>query len=254
VAVEPSVVLGASLLLSALPAAPTSPCPVTDREPCTLVLAGAGAPSASASCTSEPWSKLLHFTLPGRFLDSDKDGSFETVVEIALDPTKNCGCARWKVFFGSEVSNWLVHVGNSPTNNGHGGDEGTTADTAEVQVAERQLTVFTAARSVRRQVEKLLDATLPPLAGRVIEIEVCDQSLGIQLLPRGREPAWPAWRLETLHSNLLFSLGPGNGGTADETGGSIYGGFNRVIHRITGPPSHDRTGAGVRRVEISLTP
>lgn len=249
------MVLHPWFLALALAQAPSqSPCPVTDREPCVITLAGPGAPSASAACSSESWSKLLSFTQPKRWVDSNQDGSWETVVEIQLDPTKNCGCARFKVFYGTEASKWTVHVGNSPTNNGHGGDEGTTSDTAEVHVGDHQLAVYTAAQSVRRQVEKLLDSTLPPLAGRTLEIEVCDQSLGIELLPLGHEPAWPTWRLETLHSNLLFSLGPGNGGTAEETGGAIYAGFNRVIHQTTGAASHGRTGSGVRRVEISLTP
>jgi hypothetical protein len=250
-------VLRAFLLLGALHSAAggaEGPCPVTGREPCALVLAGPGAPAASASCTSAAWSRLLRFTHPERFLDSDRNGYWETVVEIALDPTKTCGCARWRIFLGSQAAEWIAHIGNSPTNNGHGGDEGTTSDTAELHVVDRRLTVFTAARSVRRQVEKLLEAELPPLTGRVIEIEVCDQSVGVELPARGREEAWPGWHLETLHSNLLFSLGPGNGGTADETGGSIYAGFNRVVHRIDGPASHGRTGAGVRRVEISLSP
>ncbi len=232
----------------------SGPCPVSGMAPCALVLEGAGAPSASATCAAEPWSKLVRFAQPGRWLDSNRDGSFETVLEIRLDPRRDCGCARLRIEYGASVSNWTVHVGNSPTNNGHGGDLGTAPNAAEVQILERQLHVYTTAQSARRLVDRLLDVTLPPLAGRTVELEICEQALGARIAPHSRDPHPPQWRIETQNARLLFSLGPADDGAAPVEAGSIYAAFNRVIHVADGAPSRERTGSGVRRVEISLIP
>lgn len=239
-------------LLAAEPAGEHGPCPVQGAAPCILTLAGAAGPTASAECSSAAWSELLHFTLPQKFTDSNRDGSWETVLEIRLDPTRDCGCARFKVYYDDAPSGWTVHLGNSPTNNGHGGDQGTTPEAAEVQVLERKLSVFTASR--RQQVDKLLDVSLPTLARGVVELEVCNQTLDVQVVParRGAEPA--QWKLGTLSSKLLLSFGPAHGKDSGEDGGSLHAAFNRVIHQLRGAPSHGRVGAGVRRVEISLSP
>jgi hypothetical protein len=227
---------------------------VASGPPCAISLATPGGPTLSAECTSPAWAPLLRFPQPGRFTDSNRDGTWETVLEVHLDPTKDCGCARFRIFFTEEPTlDWMVHVGESPTNNGHGGDEGTTTDAAEVHLLGRQLTVYSVAQSVRRQIDRLLDATVPPLEGRVLELRACDQSLEVEVVPTVRDPTPPKWKLETLSSKLLFSLVPVEA-DAPRKGGSIYAAFNRVIHQITGPPSHKRVGRGVRRVEVYLTP
>jgi hypothetical protein len=159
-----------------------------------------------------------------------------------------------RVAFGSRVAGFSVHLGNSPTNDGYGGDQGTTPDSAEAYLLERQLSVFTAVRAALPRVDRLLDVVVPSLVNRTMEFEVCDQALGVEVLPDrpGVDPL--KWRLETASSRLLFSLGPTPAAGKRETGGSIYAGFNRVIHRTTGAASHARFGSGVRRVEISLIP
>lgn len=147
-----------------------------------------------------------------------------------------------------------MNLGNSPTNNGHGGDEGTTPNAAEVQVLGRRLSVYTASRPVQHRVDKLFEEALPPLGGRTVEFEVCDQVLVVQMLPTAHDPSPPDWRIETLNSKLLFSLGPEQKNPDHETGRSIYAAFNRVIHLLSGAASRGRVGSGVRRVEITLTP
>lgn len=218
-----------------------------------LILKGPGAPAASSACSSDAWSSRLKFPRSSKWSDSNQDGSWESVIEVRLDPAKDCGCARFKVYYDEPVSGWTVNIGNSPTNNGHGGDEGTTPNAAEVQIAERQLSVFTASRPVPHRVDKLLDEALPPLGGRTIEIEVCEQALEVAMLPVSGDTSPPKWKLQTLNAKLLFSLEPTARPDRD-TRASIYAAFNRVIHRTTGAPSHDRDGSGVRRVEISLSP
>jgi hypothetical protein len=223
------------------------PCPVSEAPPCTLVLAGPGAPSASAACASDAWSALVTFKQPERWSDPDGDGSWESVLEITLDPARDCGCARLRAFYGDEVRGWTFHVGNSPTNNGHGGDEGTTALSAELQLFERQLAVYTVAQAGHRSVDRLLEATVPSLAGRILDVEVCNQFVRVQVRTSLADPAPLTWKLETLSSRLLFSLGP-------DDPRKIWVGLNRVVHLANGPASHGRTGAGVRRVELTLSP
>lgn len=219
-----------------------------------LTLEGPGSPSASAPCSSDEWSSRLRFSLPDKWSDVNRDGSWETVLEIRLDPTKDCGCARFKIAFDDPVGAWTVNLGNSPTNNGHGGDEGTTPDAAELQVLDKRLTVFTASRPLPHRVEKLFDETLPPLGGRTMLVEVCHEALSVELLPTSRDPNPVQWKLGTLNSKLLFSLGPDQERAEGETGGSVYAAFNRVVHLKSGAASHARIGRGVRRVEISLSP
>jgi hypothetical protein len=229
------------------------PCPVRGK-PCALVLHGPAGPSASSACFSDAWSSRLKFAQPGKWTDSNGDGWWETVLEVRLDPTKDCGCARFKVFYEDPVGQWTVDLGNSPTNNGYGGDAGTTPKSAEVQILEGKLGVFSASRVAQHRVDKLLAETLPPLGGRTMEFEVCNQALGIEMLPTSRDPNSRKWKLETLNSRLLFFLGPEQAEPDRETRTSIYAAFNRVIHVISGAPSQDRVGSGAGRVEISLTP
>lgn len=247
-----------ALLLSLAPAAgaspPSDPCPVRAGEPCVLVLRGPRAPSASSACTTPAWASRLTLSQPGKWSDSNRDGFFETVLEIRLDPIKDCGCARFKVLYEDPVRAWTVHLGNSPTNNGHGGDEGTTPNAAELQVLDGRLSVFTASRAAEHRVDKLLDETLPALGGRTMEFEVCNQALGVEILPTARDPEPRRWKLETLNSKLLFFLGPEQVAPGRDAATSIYAAFNRVIHALAGPASHGRVGSGVRRVEISLIP
>lgn len=236
------------------PPAAESPCPTGAVDPCVVVLQGPRAPSASPACTAGPWAKRLRFTLPERFADSNRDGAFETVLGIRLDPRSDCGCARFVVHLTGRVEDWAVNIGDSPTNNGHGGDLGTAPEAAEVQLSAGRLTLYTTAQTERRLVDQLLDVALPPLADRGLEFEICEQSLRVTLRPTRRDPHPLEWRLETQNARLLFSLEPDGAASGPAAADAIYAAFNRVIHVIDGAPSRQRTGASVRSVEISLGP
>ena len=248
------------LLAAAAPTAePGGPCPVARSKPCVIELEGPHGPSASAECMAEPWSRFLKFRQPGRWSDSNKDGWWETVLEVALDPAKDCGCAHFKVSYGGPSVGFSVHIGDSPTNDGYGGDAGTTLDSAEVQILNDRLTVFSAELLGARlsPIEKFYELDLPALAGRSIEFDVCDQTLGFTLL-KGRVGALPMkWKLQTVNGRL-FSLAPRTGPEEARAHGApdhaIYAAFNRVIHVIDGNPSQKRLGSGVRRIELTLTP
>ena len=200
------------------------------------------------------------FTQPGKWSDSNKDGWWETVLRIPLDPAKECGCAHFRIFFEGPNKGMNVNVGNSPTNNGHGGDAGTTPDSAEVQVLSGKLSVYSRIPSLASGpsplLDRLLDLDLPPLAGRVLAMEVCDQSIAFELSPGKGETKPLRWKLQTLNSGLLYVLSPRieDGPKALNAEHAIYASFNRVIHQLDGLPSHGRAGTGVRRVEITLSP
>jgi len=233
----------------------TVPCAVSEMEPCTIRLRGRGAPGASASCLAEPWARYVQFTLPDRWADSNRDGWWETVVRISLDPLKECGCARFRVRFDDPVARWALDIGDSPTNNGYGGDDGTTPSAAEVQVMDRVLEVFSAVVPTRNgAVERLQEMQLGRLGGREMQLVVCDQSVEVVLSPQPATVEPLRSKLDTTHSRLLFSLadsGERAGGRGNDH--AIYAAFNRVIHLLGAAPDKQRVGSGVARVEISLT-
>lgn len=234
---------------------------MASARPCVIDLHGPHAPSASPSCRSAPWSRFVKLVQRKEFSDANKDGWYEAVIEITLDPAKDCGCATFRIFYDAPPEFFTVNIGDSPTNDGYGGDAGTTLDAAEMQILGSHLAVFTSGRprGGTSPIEMLYESDLPPLAGRSIDLEVCDQTLGFTL-PAGRgNPAPLRWRLQTVNLGLLYSLArapaPGTSGDAPAPGGNqIYAAFNRVIHVKDGPASHNRVGSGVRRVEISLSP
>lgn len=258
------ILIGAALLpLAAAELAPerTGPCPVATAKPCVIELSGPRAPSASAECAAKPWSRFIHFLQPEKWSDSNKDGWWETVVAIALDPAKDCGCAHVKVVYGGPSRVFSLNLGDSPTNDGFGGDAGTTFDSAEVQIQDNLLSVFSGEGPAgrRSRIQRLYTMELPPMAGRTVEFDICDQSLVFALTAGPGPAALPiTWTLQTLNTGLLFSLAPRT--HSEEAGAraaqdhAIYAAFNRVIHTVDGKPSRDRFGSGVRRVELTLTP
>jgi len=261
-----SVLIAAAsvLLAAAAPEAGQSgdSCAAAGSSPCVMELHGPHAPSMSPNCSAEPWSRYLKLTLPGRFADSNKDGWWETVVEIALDPAKECGCVKLRIHFEDPVRDWSVNVGDSPTNNGLGGDAGTTNYAAELQVHKGVLAVFTVASPNLGPIrmDTILQWTLPPLGGRHADLEICEQALVFDMPGAfaGNRPLH--WKLQTPIFGLLYSFAPRPGlpgpEGAKKKDKGLYAGFNRVVYGAdkATPNSPPRIGTGVRRVEITLSP
>jgi hypothetical protein len=250
-------VLSAARLPAADPA--DSSCLVAGRNPCVVELRGPHAPSSSPDCATEPWSRYLRFVLPDRFVDANSDGWWETVVEIALDPSKECGGAKLRIHFEDPVGAWSVNVGDSPTNNGYGGDAGTTRYAAEMQIREGLLTVYTAAipQLGSPRFDAILEWTLPALGGRHVDVEVGDQSLVFDMPGAFAGDRPLHWKLGTPVGGALYSLAPRAGPEGPEAASvkdkGLYAGFNRVIGEA-GPGHGRRIGTGVRRVAITLSP
>jgi hypothetical protein len=200
--------------------------------------------------------------LPDRFADSDKDGWWETVTEIVLDPAKECGCVKLRIHFEDPVGGWSVNIGDSPTNNGFGGDARTTLFGAEMQIYLGILAVFTATTPnlAAPRHDTLLEWPLPPLRGRRADIEICDQALVFDM--PGVLAGDPSlhWRIQTPVTRLLYSFAPRPGAAGPQgemtRDRGLYAGFNRVVYGAEkgSKTSLPRIGTGVRRVEITLSP
>jgi hypothetical protein len=218
---------------------------------CIFDLGGEGAPRASPACGSDAWRPHLAFEQPDRFADRNGDGSWETVVRLELDPKQGCRCAVLRVYWSEKLHQFAVDIGDSPTNDGYGGDAGSSAYSAEVHTLGDRLFVFST--GVDHQRDELLHLELPA-ATRILEVEVCDQFVAFTAATGPDDPRPLKAQMSTATVGRLFHFGaagaPGPG-TGDYT---IYASFNRVIHRRDGAPVKDRFGSGVERVELFLSP
>lgn len=231
------------------------PCPVGQDRACVLDLKGHKAPVVPPSCLSAPWSSYLTFEQPSRLTNSDGDDYWESVVRINLDPNLGCGCAVFVVTY-DDPSGFTVDLGDSPTNDGWGGDAGTTPLAAEAHVLNENLYVYTSA--VAGKVDQILLVTLPGLPGRSLILKVCDEAFAFELEKRPAETTLLHGVMSSLFTQRLFAIG-GQSASGDREGPrtieyDLYAAFNRVIHVRGGAPASGRTGKGVRRAAIYLTP
>jgi hypothetical protein len=128
---------------------------------------------------------------------------------------------------------WTVDIGDSPTDNGYGGNDGTSEKAAEVQVAGQLLSVYDDNTGVYGQVDNLLSQPLS-LTNSSLKFGVADQILAV---------GQPRTILQTPVTKHLFTLPD-----APDPGGpySIYAGFNHVVKQA----QTDRYGCGARFVTI----
>jgi hypothetical protein len=234
-------------------------CPVGASGPCAIDLRGENTPRLSRSCSDDAWKTHLAFELPDRFADADANGWHETVLQIDVDPKRGCGCVVFRITYEGEPRGFSVNIGDSPTNDGYGGDEWSTRFDAELEIVRRDLTAFGSERPGAPADLQIFGMRALPIAGRVLELEVCDQSIRFAIDPEGSRDHERAFNgfFHTHHSRDLFTIRPSAGpdkSSGDQPDSRIYAAFNRVIHRRAGRPAQDRFGSGVRRVEISLTP
>ncbi len=215
--------------------------------PCVIELHGEAAPRLSGSCREEGWQGHLDFLLPQRFADADANGWHEVVLQLDLDPRRGCGCAVFRITYEGEPVGHTVNIGDSPTNDGYGGDSWSTRFDAEIIVLHRDLDGFGAERRNTPAESRIFGLRQLALKDRMLELEVCDQSIRFALDEMNGF-------FNTYASNELIAIRPGASAGKDAADPRIYAAFNRVIHRRSGRPSHNRFGSGVRRVEISLTP
>lgn len=157
------------------------------------------------------------------------------VVEVRV-PSDCTGVAVW-VEYDGEPKGWTVNVGDSPTNNGFGGDSGTppTGQNAEVQILENTLSLYSAADNPD-DVKQLALQHLALQDGS-IRFEVKDQSV-----------SWgqPYSAVATPDERLFFL--PANPAAPENR--TLYVGLNRVVAPVTGRAGRD--GCGARRALLIL--
>lgn len=233
---------------------------------CGIELHGEGAPRLTGACGHEAWRGYLTFGLKETFADHNDDGWHETVLELDLAPSGACGCATFRVYFQGTPVSTSVNIGDSPTNDGHGGDAGSTWFDAEVHVFHSTLSVY----SLDQQDpgvgnRKVFSLAALPVADKTLELEICNQTFGFAIAPEGPDEDALNGFLDASVSRHLFTIEqprteptpptvaevPDARVAADSR---IYAAFNRVIHRWNGRPAYKRFGTGVRRVEVFLTP
>jgi hypothetical protein len=204
----------------------------------------AGASAAQAQCVQDAvMVDLLTGTIIGNNplitpssppADSNGDGWLEAVFTINVD--RGCRCANIAVEYQGTPSGWTVNIGDSPTNNGFGGDSGIPDAEAEAQVLDQALSVYNfhnpSIPDPPGMVDRMFHQELA-LTNGAAKFVVCDQFLSY---------GQPHGVLQTPVIRRLFALpDPAVGNSL------IFAGFNRVV---SGPGT--RVGQGARRVTISL--
>ncbi|NLI76090.1 MAG: hypothetical protein GX442_06565 [Candidatus Riflebacteria bacterium] len=163
----------------------------------------------------------------------------QVVVKVVLDPRgTEMTRARFEVLYGDQASGWTVNIGDSPSNNGWGGDSSDQTRDSELQVLDGALTVICDDVGLAALKDKNLLA-LPDFArpGDTVTFEVENNRL-VYWNNRGSEG--------NVDSPYLFCLA----GQDDKEGPvnyDLFAGFNRVVQG-------GRTGTGVKRVRITLFP
>jgi hypothetical protein len=156
----------------------------------------------------------------------------EAVLKINV-PT-GCTQAIVQVEYDGLPAGWTVNLGDSPTNDGFGGDGGNADSEAELQILDERLDVYTAA--------------LAP--GVVDQIGHQDLSLtdsALKIVVKNNYVSWgqPFSFVQTPNQKKLF-LVPDNGAAAADRR-VVYLGLNRVISNNPG-----RKGCGARRALVSF--
>lgn len=159
------------------------------------------------------------------------------LVKLTLDPaTSGFERAVFTVEYGEAPKGWSVNIGDSRSNDGHGGDAGDQTYSAELQILEDDLSIFGNDLLLPNPLHLALVENVAG-AGKAVQVEVADGFVG------WKSPG----RNDRLASPHLFGLA-GQRDTEGPTNRDIYAAFNRTIS------GRNRTGTGVRRVRIQLIP
>ena len=153
-----------------------------------------------------------------------------TVAKIDLG--RECKCANIVAEYEGLPLGWTMNIGDSPSNDGYGGDAGSADSEAEMQIVNQDMSVYSSALGPGI-VDNLMTQHFG-LNNAALKFVVCNQSLSF---------GNPNGVLRTPNSKLLYALpdaGAGNNSL-------LYVGLNRVV---SGPGA--RVGKGLRRATISF--
>lgn len=205
-----------------------------------VLLAGAGA--AQALCpggtfvidlesgqqlTAPPASMSVLNLAPSQ--NPSCSGWYAAVVRLDL---RGCSEAAIVVEWDKPIA-WTVHIADSPTNDGYGGDAGTTLNNAELWINQQILWVAT--NQTNGQSDNELAQENLELNDGAMKFEVANQRV-----------TWapPYNVMETPHLKKLFAL-PDTANTAE--GYYVYLGLNRVVADFP-----TRQGCGAMKAMITI--
>jgi hypothetical protein len=156
---------------------------------------------------------------------------YEAHVTIDLKAGKK-RVAHITVEYEGTPYSWTVNIGDSPTNDGDGGNAGGPEHSAEIQVQGQVVSVYSTSLAAGI-VDQLLNEQ-KTLTDGTIKFTVSNQHVTI---------GQPADALDTTNSKLLFWI-PDPAASPATDAYKIYAGFNRVVNDDT------RNGCGARSVAI----
>jgi hypothetical protein len=147
---------------------------------------------------------------------------------LTINVASPCRRANIVVEYEGQPVGWTVNLGDSPSNDGYGGDYGTTPNNAELQVLGNILTVYSSATS--------------PSNLQVLEVDTLSLRDGsLKFVVGNQYLTWGQPFHQVPGAPKLFAL-------PDAVDGSrIYLGINHVVLA-----QRNRTGTGARRVMISF--
>lgn len=197
------------------------------------------AAAVAATCTLNlaAWTSTCDGIAAIETVEADADAQ-EIVLRLTLDPlATGLSRARFEIALDRRTANGaMINIGDSPSNDGIGGDAGDTSHNAEMVIADGDLWIFgddgmDAAGS--RQISAERSVVGP---GDTFTVEVADGRLEL-LLPGGEQ---------VIEAGHFFALD----GQRDASGAAdydIYAAFNRTI-------AGGERGAGVEEVTVTLLP
>jgi len=173
----------------------------------------------------------------------------EARVEIDLKPPAGSPAgtparvAHIAVAYEGKPFQWTINVGDSPTNNGFGGNSGDPEHAAEIQVLEQVVSVYS-------------DPQIPGKVDLILrqEVALTDGSLQFTVTDQKVTIGQPSVTLQTsVPTNLLFWLPDPKLSPQDPALYKIYAAFNRVVDNAA-VGSGGRIGCGARSATIWVTP
>ncbi len=228
-------VLGLLLLVTAVPGMAQS-CPrgLADN-PCSIdLLTG----TASSACSQPPFVQIT--TGPA---DSNGDGWWETVLHVNLgQEDEQCERVCVVLDYVEQPTGFTLDIGDSSTNNGQGGNNGTVENETELQILNQRLTLFSRSYG-------------PGLLDRVAEADLQLENGSYKVCVSDQHASFgqPLSSASTPNGQALFAFpDTGTASTPHDGNVDLFIGLNRVIHNLAGLPSAGRIGTGLRRAYITV--
>jgi len=192
--------------------------------------------SADADCEIDLIDKRFGSRKPDAIQIFASDPSGQAVVKVVLDPVKTeFTRARFELHYGDEIEGWTLNIGDSVSNNGHGGDGADQTRDSEVQIFGQDLALFGDDTAPTGEAKILARSAGLAVPGAVVVLEVSNNQI--------------SWHNDkgvdgVIKSEFVFSLA-GQGDAEGQPDYDIYAGFNRVV-------AGGRVGKGLKRVKIKL--